>query len=86
MNPGVSAREQLAELLLDERLDVAGDLLVEERLPDALDDLGRGLRADVGEVEPLFELVEELLIDLALAAEQVEDAGEDARASWPAPS
>ena len=64
--------------MLDERLDVAGDLLVEERLPDAVDDQPRGLRADVGEVEPLLQFVEELLIDLPLPAEQVEDPREDA--------
>src|SRR5438270_872094 len=51
----VGRRQQRLELVLDEDLDVAGDLLVEERLADALDDLAGGGGADVGEVEALLE-------------------------------
>ena len=69
-NAGLVGEQLLLELLLDERLDVAGDLLVEERLADAIDDVGGGAGADVGEVEALLQLGEEVLIDLALEAEQ----------------
>ena len=69
--PAVGRGEQVAELLLDEGLDVAGDFLVEKCLADALDDLLRGEGADVGEVEAFFQFVEEFLIDAALEAEQL---------------
>ena len=67
------------QLLLDEGLHVAGDFLVEEGLADALDDLAVVVGADVGQVEPLFQLGEEILIDPAAQPEQRGDAGETSR-------
>src|SRR5262249_58353686 len=55
-----------------------GDLLVQKRLAHTLDDLGGGAGAHVGEVELLFQLGEEALVDPAAQAEQPGDAGEDA--------
>src|SRR4051812_27061212 len=77
MQPRRHVGKQALELRLDERSNVAADLLVAERLAYILDDLGRRLGADVGEVEAFFELVEELLIDLAAPAEQIRDATEE---------
>src|SRR5262249_12365603 len=81
--PDVGRRHQLLELLLDELLDIAGDLLVEEGLADALDNLGGRDGADVGQVETLLQLGEELLVHAAAqpkqrghAAEQVARLGE----------
>ena len=70
--------EEVAELLLDVGLHVAGDFLVEEGLADVTDDLADGGDAEVGEVEAFFQLGEEILIDLAADAEQRGDAREDA--------
>src|SRR5262249_17239000 len=70
--------EQALELVLDELLDVAGDLLVLECLADAGDDLLCGDRTNIREIQPFFKLVEEILIDASLKAEEVHDAAEEA--------
>ena len=69
----------MAEFGLDEGLHVAAaDLLVEECLADALDELLRGVRTEVGKVEPFLKLGEEGLVDAALPSEQLGDAAEEA--------
>src|SRR5207245_8444414 len=78
-------REHLAQLLLHEGSDVAGDFLVVKGLADPLDDLVRGGGAHVGEIEPFFELVEETLIDASAQAEEGRDAGKDATRLGEAP-
>ena len=78
MNTGLVAQELLLELFLNELLDIAGDFLVEEGLPNALDDDGRGSAAHVGQIEALFQLLEEVLIDSAPQTEELGNAAEDA--------
>ena len=85
VQPALGASSSVLELLLDERLHVAGDFLVQERLADALDDLGGGGGADVGQVEPFLQLVEEVAIDPAAQAEQRGDARRRRCGSWPGP-
>ena len=68
-----AAGEQFPELLLDESLDVAGDLLVEESLANSVHDLGGGRRADVSQVEELFQLIEKIAIDPTAQTEQTGD-------------
>src|SRR5262249_36537257 len=62
-------------------LDVAADLLVEERLADAFDDLAGGVGADVGQIEFLLQLGQEIAIDPAAQPKQRGDAREEAARS-----
>ena len=81
--PGRRGQQRL-ELVLDERVHLAGDFLVLVGLLDAADDFLRREGADVRQIERLFQIVEEFLIDLALAGEKLRDAAEEV-ASWREP-
>ena len=69
--------EHVAKLGLDERLDLAGDLFVDERLANAIDDQGDRVAADIGEIESAFEFLEERLIDAPASAEEIDDPREE---------
>jgi len=73
--------QEALELVFDELFDVAADFLVLEGLANAVDDLLRRDSADVGEIQPLFQLVEKALID----GRPVDQSFLDNCPDWPCP-